>query len=203
MISMSFGYHRTSGLDTVKQEVEKCLNDNIIVFPSASNEGANMPRTYPGKYDRVLCIHSATGHGSCSDFNPTAEPRETGKNNFTVLGDGIKSCWPMQSRGDVGYKRKSGTSYATPVAVSIAAFTIGYIRMHLRDLGWNTDPMSPEGMRTIFDMMSKENRKEGYDLIYPKRFFKTKEPSLIREMLKQELGGYSFNTLEQEAHSSS
>ncbi|RYP40845.1 hypothetical protein DL768_010566 [Monosporascus sp. mg162] len=48
-------------LDTVKQEIEKCFKDNINVFASASNDGTNMPRTHPGKYNRVLCIHSATG----------------------------------------------------------------------------------------------------------------------------------------------
>lgn len=200
MISMSFGYYKTGGPDKVKQEVDKCLKDNIIVFSSASNDGANMPRTYPGKYDRVLCIHSATGLGSCSEFNPTAEPTEMGKDNFAVLGEGIKSSWPMRREGDVGYKRMSGTSFATPVAVSIAAFAIGYIRMNLGDFGWNTDPMSPGGVRNIFSVISEGNRKEGYDLVYPQRFFKAYDPNQIREKIKDALGGY---TLQQESRSSS
>ncbi len=155
---MSFGYHQTGVPDTVKQEIEECFKADIIVFASASNDGANRPRTYPGKYNRVLCIHSATGLGTCSSFNPTAEPSKTRKDNFTVLGEGIKSSWPIGKEGDTTHKHMSGTSFATPVAVSIAAFAIGYIRMQLKDIKWNTDPMSPDGMRTIFYEMSKGNR---------------------------------------------
>ena len=91
MISMSFGYHKTGAPNTVKQEIEKCFKDDIIVFASASNDSANMPRTYPGKYTQVLYIHSATGLGSYSSFNPTAESSKTQNSNFCVLGDGIKS----------------------------------------------------------------------------------------------------------------
>jgi Subtilase family len=191
MISMSFGYHKTGAPDTVKQEIEKCFKDNIIVFASASNDGANMPRTYPGKYNRVLCIHSATGLGSCSSFNPTAESSETRKDNFSVLGDGIRSSWPIRREGDSKHRHMSGTSFATPVAVSIAAFAIGYIRMKLSDLEWNTDPMSPDGVRTIFYEMSKGNRKEGYDLVFPTRFFNSLRAPMVRETLIDALGGYT------------
>ena len=193
MICMSFGYHKVVGEDLVKREIDNCLDNDgnkIAVFASASNDGANMPRTYPGSYDRVLCIHSATGLGAPSAFNPSALSRDLKKDNFCVLGDSVKSTWPSSPENRSTYRYMSGTSFATPVAVAIAAFAIGYIRVHLRDFGWNTDPQSPEGVRALFNLMAKDNKRDKYDMVFPTAFFNKFDQETIRMKLVLELGGY-------------
>jgi hypothetical protein len=199
MISLSFGFRKTVGPDRVHQEINNCLKQGIIVFGSASNDAGNRPRTYPGNYKGVLCIHSATGNGNKSTFNPTPEPETTKKDNFSVVGDCIESAWPSQDPeaiGATGKKYVSGTSFATPVAVSIAAFMIGYIRKHMDGYGWNIEPCSPEGMQIIFHMMSEKTKRDGYDWISPQWYFEHFGEDCIKQDLKRELRGYSMDSSE-------
>ncbi|KAH7371575.1 hypothetical protein BKA66DRAFT_183758 [Pyrenochaeta sp. MPI-SDFR-AT-0127] len=157
MISLSFGFRMSSNPDLVQEEIDACLKAGIIVFASASNDAGNKPRTYPGGYDDVLCIHSATGAGNASYFNPSPVPRA---DNFCFVGDCVKSCWPMDrldfDNDEQGQKYLSGTSIATPVAVSVAVFMIHYIRKEFPEHHWNIKPWSPKGIRKIFDMMAHE-----------------------------------------------
>ncbi|CAI6089273.1 unnamed protein product [Clonostachys chloroleuca] len=190
-ISLSFGYRDASRADEILIEINKCLNAGIVVFASASNDGGNGPSTYPGNYNRVLCIYSADGNGEKSPFSPSPEVRQH-KDNFSTLGGCINSPWPSKDVSAPGatWKRMSGTSFATPVAVSIAAFMIGYIRKQLPNYGWNVDPSSPEGVRAIFRVMSEANKRDGYDLISPMWFFRRYSKKVIEFKLVEELLGY-------------
>ncbi|KAJ5387336.1 hypothetical protein N7509_009877 [Penicillium cosmopolitanum] len=192
MISLSFGFNKTGTRDEVKEEVEECLNNNIVVFASASNDGGNRPRTYPGKYNRVLCIHSASGVGDKSWFSPTPEEPDTKQDNFSAVGDCVSSYWPLNDPNvaNVGSKYMSGTSFATPVAVSIAAFMLGYIQRKIPHYDWNIKPRSPEGIQKIFRMMSKGNKRDGYDWISPQWFFGNYLPEKIKSDLIHEPQGY-------------
>ena len=166
MISLSFGFRISSYPDLVQKEIAACIKANIIVFASASNDAGNKPRTYPGNYDQVLCIHSATGSGNSSLFNPSPVRRG---NNFSFVGDCVKSCWPMARHDfdnqEPGQKYLSGTSIATPVAVSVAVFMINYIRKNLAEYHWNYEPCSPVGMRKIFEVVAHE--RGDYDWVSP------------------------------------
>ncbi|KAF1954306.1 hypothetical protein CC80DRAFT_395143, partial [Byssothecium circinans] len=170
MISLSFGFRISSNPDLVQEEIEACLEAGIIVFASASNDAGNKPRTYPGDYDGVLCIHSATGAGNASSFNPSPVSRV---DNFSFVGDCVKSYWPMDRLGfgndEEGQKYLSGTSIATPVAVSVAVFMINYIRKEFPEYHWNIKPWSPNGIRKIFALVAHE--REGYDWVSPEWFF--------------------------------
>lgn len=194
MISLSFGYRQTGAPDMVRGEIEKCLNEGIIIFACASNDSGHSPRTYPGNYDRVLCIHSATGRGNKSHFNPSEEPPETKKDNFSTVGECIKSYWPAAAVGTIGglpapgQRYMSGTSFATPVAVAIAAFMVGYIEKKIPDYGWNIKPMSPEGMRNIFRLMSQ--KRDQYDWINPQLFLREYTEGQIKHNIIQKLHGY-------------
>ncbi|KAH6869556.1 peptidase S8/S53 domain-containing protein, partial [Thelonectria olida] len=190
MISLSFGFSKVGPNDPIQKEIEKCLNDNIVVFASASNDGGNRPRTYPGNYHRVLCIHSATGVGDGSSFSPTPET-DARDHNFSAVGECVKSCWPVKEPLTADkYKHMSGTSFATPVAVSIAAFMVGYIQRKMPNYDWNVEPLSPEGIQIIFRMMSRGNKRDGYDWISPQWFFTKNIEGKIQQDLIQELRGY-------------
>jgi hypothetical protein len=190
MISLSFGFRVSNNRDLVREEIEACLKDGIIVFASASNDAGNKPRTHPGDYDGVLCIHSATWEGNASTFSPSPVPRE---DNFSFVGDCIKSDWPMKKHdfdGDEGVKYLSGTSIATPVAVSVAIFMLNYIKKELGEYHWNIKPWSPKGMRKIFAMMA--HTRAGYDWVSPEWFFSGDQnhEETIKAKLKSELIGY-------------
>ncbi|CAN9179546.1 unnamed protein product [Alternaria alternata] len=191
MISLSFGYRVSSNPDLMQKQIDACHDKGIIVFASASNDAGNKRRTYPGDYDGVLCIHSATGSGNRSLFNPSPVPS---KNNFSFVGDCVKSCWPMADPDfedrEPPQKYLSGTSIATPVAVSVAVFMINYIRKHLPEWCWNIEPLSPRGMCKIFEIIA--HKRDGYDWVSPEYCF-TGDQNLEEEMkaqLKRVLRGY-------------
>jgi hypothetical protein len=67
---------------------------------------------------------------------------------------------------------ESGTSHAAPVAVSIAAFIIEFIRLQkwARNLQRMYPPGTPRGMEYIMKLMAK--KVDGYDWVSPTRYFK-------------------------------
>lgn len=191
MISLSLGFRISSNPDLMQEAIDACIKADIIVFASASNDAGNKPRTYPGDYDGVLCIHSATGSGNSSSFNPS--PVDLG-HNFSFVGDCVKSCWPTARQDfdnqEPGQKYLSGTSIATPVAVSVAVFVINYIRKNLPEHRWNIKPCSPVGMRKIFEVIA--HKRDGYDWVSPGYHFTGDEnrEEEIKARLKAALRAY-------------
>lgn len=182
MISLSFGFEESS--KSIEDEIKECIYSGISVFAAASNDGMDGMRTYPAKYDGVLCIHAATGEGNKTTFNP---PRQEKEDNFMVVGDCIRSSWPGRDpRGAWGYKLKSGTSFATPVAVCIAAFMITYVRGKMPDHArWRINPKSSQGIKEIFRIMATNS--DGYDWISPSGYFFRKSEETIQGEIKDKL----------------
>lgn len=157
ILSLSFGFPR--GVKAIQEAINEAVARNIVVFAAASNDGSNTARTYPASHDRVIAVHSTDGHGNRSAFNPTPVDHD---DNFCVVGEQLEGAW-----SDYGVRRMSGTSFAVPVSVSIAAFMIGFISQNIPDHGkWLVPLLSYEGVRTIFRILS-ERRDSGYDLVNP------------------------------------
>ncbi|SPQ26064.1 5a998593-682c-4a12-938d-bc56394e45c7 [Thermothielavioides terrestris] len=167
IISLSFGFPR--GSREIQDEIEKALHHRKILFAAASNDGSNTARAYPANQDGVICVHSADGHGNASSFNPTAL---NGKDNFCVLGENIEAAWPSNTPNQLGGTRRlSGTSFATPVAVSIAALMIGFVSQNKPEhVGWLHPLKGPAGIKAIFHALS-ERRTGLYDLVNPIKAF--------------------------------
>jgi subtilisin family serine protease len=182
IISLSLGFE--SSVTELREEIKKCLNEGIMVFAAASNDGGNAPRTYPATQDRVFGIHSATSLGNKASFNPDPKPDE---NNLSFLGVSIKSFWPLNisSKNKTGFASMSGTSFATPVAVSVTAFIVGYVWKNIAEAQWVIDPKSPEGMKAIFSLM--KSRRDDYDWISPQAYFKRYSEEKIRADVKDQL----------------
>ncbi|KAK3986501.1 peptidase S8/S53 domain-containing protein [Cladorrhinum sp. PSN332] len=157
IISMSFGFGEK--FESIQKAIDRAVDTQKIVFAAASNEGANRTRTFPATHPRVICVHSADGYGNPSKFNPTALQW---KHNFCVLGEHIEAACPRSNEDDFGgVKRESGTSFATPVGVAIAAFLICYVAEKRPDSkSWKTPVKSPDGVMAMFEEMS-ENRGVG------------------------------------------
>lgn len=181
-ISMSFGYEISGYLNPVRKEVSKCLKSDIMVFAAASNNGIDKPRTYPSLFPGVFCIHSCSGEGAPSGFNPKADDKE--QFNFCTVGECVESMWTSENAGP---RRKimSGTSVATPIAVCLAALMIGYVRRHMSDFGLSIDPCSVAGMQRMFSLVS--TKQNGYDWISPGLFFSTTFRENIPGLIGQSL----------------
>ncbi|KAK4224121.1 hypothetical protein QBC38DRAFT_26708 [Podospora fimiseda] len=161
IISMSFGFGEK--FDSIEKAIHRAVNKQKIVFAAASNEGGNRTRTFPATHPRVICIHSADGYGNPSKFNPTAIQY---RHNFCALGEHIEAACPRANEDNFGgVTRESGTSFATPVAVAIATFLIGFVTEEKPDSKfWKTPVKSPEGVMRMFEEMSGD-RGLGYSSI--------------------------------------
>lgn len=180
IISMSFGFPRR--FPTIYQEIQKAINRGKTVFAAASNDGGNTNRAYPARHDGVICVHSTDGHGNSSPFNPTALDRT---NNFSVVGENIKAGWPSPNPDKLGgTKYMSGTSFATPVAVAIAALLVGFVSQRKPEhTGRVVSLKSPTGIKAIFEA-SSERRNGKYDVVNPvKAFGEGTEPELEKLLL--------------------
>lgn len=112
----------------------------------------------------MICVHSADGQGNRSTFNPTAVQ---GTDNFCIVGEDIEAAWPISQTQYKGIRRMSGTSFATPIGVAVAAFMLGLVERHSPDhAGWLTPLKSYHGVRAIFCALTQK-RDAGYDLVNP------------------------------------
>lgn len=117
---MSFGlnYWDTKIAEAIGRAQERKPNEAIL-FAAASNSGLHTPRTFPASDPRVIGVHSLDGLGyDTGSLNPSAHDQH---DKFGTLGLGIKMLWDDQ----VMYK--SGSSYATPTAVAIAANVMDWL----------------------------------------------------------------------------
>lgn len=155
---MSFGYK------SLKSEIQKAIKDahykDRIIFAAASNYGGNGGVAYPAnQQSKVICVNASDGYGNKTGFNPWHKPEEV---PFSTLGAGI------ELNGKDGIVYKSGTSFATPIAAGIAALILEYAMASPK---LELDPeqekrlFSCDGMRDLFDLMSKEI--DGYKYVAP------------------------------------
>ncbi|PYH85260.1 putative subtilisin [Aspergillus uvarum CBS 121591] len=131
IISMSFGFHSrdVEGYDELERAIHNAYSSRVLLFAAASNSGANLDRAYPARDENVICINSTDANGNRSPFSPTALADTL---NLATVGEAVESAWPMRlCELPSGLKHRSGTSYATPIAVSIAGFLLQYARLHI------------------------------------------------------------------------
>jgi len=176
MISLSFGLKKS--IPKIYDEIEEASKANILIFAAANNDGGHAGRTYPANHGPgVFCIHSATCEGNKASYNPTPVPRE---DNFSVVGDCISSCWPSPNESN-RKKYMSGSSFATPVAVAVAAFMIAFIRKNMpQHVEWSLRPQTFKGMRKLFRMMAPESR-DNYDWVSLLGYFDAHKESKIMQ----------------------
>jgi hypothetical protein len=126
-----------------------------IFFAAAANHGSHGPRTFPANHDDVICIHASNGKGKDGGISPDPEPRD---DNFMTLGMAL----------DFGGKRKSGTSYAAPMAAAMAAHIV-HTAENLLDLPQTAINRlrTGRGMREMFRLMSGPGYSGGYQFVAP------------------------------------
>lgn len=135
---MSFGFPtcKIEGYQELSHAIKHAYYRDVLLFAAASNSGGQLGRAYPAREANVICVHSTDARGNGSPFNPTAVPQDV---NLATVGEGVISAWPMHLCGSEAEEAedgmystvKSGTSYATPIMVGIAAFLLLYARLNL------------------------------------------------------------------------
>ena len=182
MISLSWGLGIKRSRD-IADEIDEAVKANILIFAAANNDGGHTGRLYPANHGHgVFCVHSATGEGNSATYNPTPVPRE---DNFCFVGDCIQSCWPSSTESN-SHRYMSGTSIATPVAVTVAAFMIGFIRKNmLKHVDWCVMPETFLGMCRLFRMMAEF--RDNYDWVNLLGYFEHRDENTIMQEIQHKL----------------
>ena len=154
IINMSFGFPSfKKGLKGIQDAIDEAFKAKILMFCAASNGGGNDDIAYPANQDEVICINSADGQGTPSTFNPD-EPA-MGR-NLCALGEDVRSSWPTKFK--LGQQRKSGTSFATPIAAALAAVVLDYARHHAQsedEKFYVSQLRKRKGMLEVFRFMTR------------------------------------------------
>ena len=109
IINMSLGTNDFS--EALKTACDNAVEKGVIIVAAAGNDGSSKP-CYPAAYDSVI------GVGSLTSDNLLAATSQYGESVYvTAPGAGVVSTDNVSN----GYKRSSGTSFASPEAAALAA----------------------------------------------------------------------------------
>lgn len=165
---MPFGFTFRSA--KLSNAIAKAYSKKVIMFAAASNGSGTRGQAFPASHDWVFSVHSTDGIGNVSSFSPDEKEPMHG---FALPGESIESSWP----GQINKVMKSGTSFATPLAVALAANMLEYVKQKLttmpQDLRKQLDGHS--GMRLLlFSIVDREgSSKLGHHYLRPWRLFGT------------------------------
>jgi subtilisin family serine protease len=129
IICMPFGCPRLDrDLHNTQKAIKKAHSENIIMLAAAANHGLLDNVSYPANQDEVICVGSTDGLGNRSHFTPAPEKGV----HISVLGEAVPSDWQ-----DNMSRRKSGTSFAVPIAAATASVIIDYLQR--RGMSWTEE----------------------------------------------------------------
>ena len=165
---MSFGFtERVDGYQELEEAIQNAHHSRVLLFAAASNSGANLDRAYPARHEEVICVHSTDANGNSSAFNPNPIVGD----NWATIGEAVESAWPTNLRhvksANSYTALKSGTSFATPIAASIAGFLLQYARLYLPEK-WADMLRQSSSMKAVLRRISK--RRGEYDYIFLSRY---------------------------------
>jgi hypothetical protein len=201
----------------MQKEIDDAYTKHILIFAAASNKGRNHQVPYPARMSSaVFCIYATDGKGNPYDGNP--DELEASGYHFATLGVAVKSKWPEQTaklpgeklklseEGGVastgkdipkersGERRKTGTSYAAPIAAGIAAYILDFACLHGIDEDLYELLRTRLGMEKVFhERLIAPNKKGGLDYILPWLLFAERRTDeevmfLINDTLRDWIG---------------
>lgn len=123
IISMSFGF--SAPVEEIEYMINQAYDHGVLIIAAASNVGGNGEVSWPARHEHVICISATDGRGNSYDENPT--PTDDSM-NLATLGMCVKALWLPSPTGEHVWKYKTGTSTATPIACSLAASVMVFLR---------------------------------------------------------------------------
>lgn len=158
IINMSFGFDESD--PELDEALRLAQSKDILIFAAMANEGIYKAAAWPARdSDNTIGIHSCAEMGKTSSpFTPKPSHERL---DFMVLGENIFAHWLTGKGG--GFRPVEGTSFATPVAVSMAALILAFTnqkvcrklreetekKVRVKDLGSN------RGMRRLLRAISE------------------------------------------------
>lgn len=190
---MSLGFYgdRFDDIDELKDAIAMAQKTDVLMFASASNNGALQVRTFPANQDEVICVHSTDTHGNPSNFNPSPFKDEI---NLATVGENVPGAWPLAlCEKDCIMKTLSGSSTAAPIMVGIAAFLLVYMRLNLSEKIYR--PMTKPRMERLLMCVAQKGPRQDpkrnnfyiVDLSPEKGSIFSKEKAIINDIIKSAL----------------
>ncbi|KAF2702780.1 subtilisin-like protein [Pleomassaria siparia CBS 279.74] len=118
IVNMSFWWPYDD--EDVERALHTAQDAGILLFASVSNSGAIWDRNifYPASSSCVIAVDAADGLGDPAPFNSSTSSGDI-KARFTAPGMGVLG---------IIHPRRSGTSFASPIAAGIAALVLEFAR---------------------------------------------------------------------------
>ncbi|KAL3957395.1 hypothetical protein ACCO45_007973 [Purpureocillium lilacinum] len=146
IINLSLGFPRESSYDLTRA-LEEADHRGIAVFAAAANHGNRDAIAWPARdRDLAVCVTSGDEFNNLSRFAP-GPGRDLPV--FITHGEDVASHWPTGLGQGPGFRKMSGTSVATPIAVGMAAMVLAFLN--------RTNAWTPSQKRQWLDR-SKERR---------------------------------------------
>jgi subtilisin family serine protease len=123
IINLSFGFPQFhERLEPIKRAIRKARDNDVLLFAAAGNDGGNQGVFWPASLPDVIGINAADSYGNAAGFSPT----EGEGKRICTLGEAVPSC-ELDAKNNNEAVHRSGTSFATPIAVAIAAIVLGFM----------------------------------------------------------------------------
>lgn len=124
---MSFGFDEYD--PEIKDALGRAETKQAVVFAAIANDGNHKKAAWPGRDPQyAIGIHSINDWGTVpSPFNSPEVPSP----RLMVVGENLASHWPTAKGG--GLRTGSGTSFATPVAVALAALILAFVNQDISE----------------------------------------------------------------------
>ncbi|KAF4633983.1 hypothetical protein G7Y89_g4133 [Cudoniella acicularis] len=182
IINLSFGFPQFhQRLRPILLALLEARAKNVLVFAAAGNEGGNQGVFWPAKLPEVIRINAADSYGNAAGFSPT----DGAGRRICTLGEAVPSC-KLDVKNEAVHR--SGTSFATPIAVAIAAIVLGFMD-GAGDMGAPEDfeQLKPllrtrSGMESVLCktcVLQGENKRAGFSYITPWFFLQIEESSRV------------------------
>lgn len=184
IINLSFGFPKFHDqLEPIRIAIFEARTRNVLLFAAAGNEGGNQGVFWPAQLLDVIRINAADSYGNEVAFNPS----DGAGRRICTLGEATPSC-ELDTKKNNEWVHRSGTSFATPIAVAIAAIVLGFID-GTDNLGVPKDfeQLKPRlrtrsGMEIVLCktcVLQRETDRAGFSYITPWFFFEIDELSRL------------------------